>query len=256
MAKKEKSAEKEKKEGNKVLTILIALLIAIIWFAIFGMLIKLDIGGFGSGVLRPILKDVPLINKILPDVSDGQLAEENDYEYNSLPEAVAKIKELEQQIADMEQNTTDNNANTADLQAEIDRLKVFEENQKAFEERQKEFDKNVVFADAAPDIEEYKKYYEQINPANAEEIYRQVVEQLQYSDAIQEKANIYKSMEPQAAAQILQTMTADVESVAQILLAMKPKESAAILAEMDNVVAAKITKKMLDLDAEKLAGNN
>jgi flagellar motility protein MotE (MotC chaperone) len=255
MAKKEKSAEKEKKEGNKVLTILIALLIAIIWFAIFGMLIKLDIGGFGSGVLRPILKDVPLINKILPDVSDGQLAQENDYAYNSLPEAVAKIKELEQQIADMEQSTTDNNTNTADLQAEIDRLKVFEENQKAFEERQKEFDKNVVFADAAPNIEEYKKYYEQINPANAEEIYRQVVEQLQYSDAIQEKANIYKSMEPQAAAQILQTMTADVESVAQILLAMKPKESAAILAEMDNVVAAKITKKMLDLDAEKLAGN-
>lgn len=255
MAKKEKSAEKEKKEGNKVLTILIALLIAIIWFAIFGMLIKLDIGGFGSGVLRPILKDVPLINKILPDVSDEQIAEENDYEYNSLPEAVAKIKELEQQIADMEQSTTDSNASTADLQAEIDRLKVFEENQLAFEERQKEFDKNVVFAEAAPDIEEYKKYYEEINPANAEEIYRQVVEQLQYSDAIQEKANIYKSMDPQAAAQILQTMTADVESVAQILLAMKPKESAAILAEMDNVVAAKITKKMLDLDAEKLAGN-
>jgi len=34
---------------------------------------------------------------------------------------------------------------------------------------------------------------------------------------------------------------------------MKPKESAAILAEMDSVVAAKITKKMLDMDAEKLS---
>ncbi len=255
MAKKDKSAEKEKKEGNKVLTILIALLIAIIWFAIFGMLIKLDIGGFGSGVLRPILKDVPLINKILPEVSDEQLAEENDYIYNSLPGAIAKIKELEQQIADMNQSKEDNNNSTAELQAEIDRLKVFEENQLAFEERQKEFDKNVVFAEAAPDIEEYKKYYEQINPVNAEEIYRQVVEQLQYSNAIREKANIYKSMEPKAAAQILETMTADVESVAQILLSMKPKESGAILAEMDKVVAAKITKKMLDMDAEKLAEN-
>jgi flagellar motility protein MotE (MotC chaperone) len=60
-------------------------------------------------------------------------------------------------------------------------------------------------------------------------------------------------MDPDAAAQILETMTADVEAVAQILLSMKPKESAAILAEMDNVVAAKITKKMLDMDAEKLA---
>jgi flagellar motility protein MotE (MotC chaperone) len=153
----------------------------------------------------------------------------------------------------MSKNSTNNSTNAADLQAEIDRLKVFEENQKAFEERVAEFDKNVVFAVAAPGIEEYKAYYEAINPTNAEMIYRQVIEQLQYSDAIKEKANIYKSMEPDAAAQILETMTADIEAVAQILLSMKPKESAAILAEMDSVVAAKITKKMLDMDAEKLS---
>ena len=27
---------------------------------------KMDVGGFGSNVLTPILKDVPVINKILP----------------------------------------------------------------------------------------------------------------------------------------------------------------------------------------------
>lgn len=252
--KKDQAEGKEIKEGNKVLTILIALLIAIIWFAIFGLLIKLDVGGFGSGVLRPILKDVPIIRMILPDVSDKQLAEENDYAYHSLPEAVAKIKELELIIEEMDQNGKDRSKTTAELQAEIDRLKVFEENQKAFEEREREFDKNVVFAEAAPSMEEYKKYYEQMNPANAELIFRQVVEQLQYSDAILEKANIYKSMDAKAAAKILETMSADIESVAQILLSMRPKESAQILAEMDNVVAAKITKKMLDMDAEKLSG--
>ena len=137
--------------------------------------------------------------------------------------------------------------------AELERLKVFEEKQSEFEVEEYEFEKNVVFAEAAPSIEEYKKYYEEINPANAERIYRQVVEQLQYAGAIQEKANIYKSMEPEAAARILETMTADVESVAKILLAMKPKESAAILAEMDHVLAAKITKKMLDMDEARLA---
>ncbi|MBH1941988.1 hypothetical protein I5677_13890 [Mobilitalea sibirica] len=252
MAKKNKDAGMEKKEGNKLLTVIIALLIAIIWFAVFALLIKLDVGGFGSGVLRPIIKDVPIINQILPKVSDQQLAQENDYIYDSLPEAVAKIKELELLIEEMTQNNLDGSTKTAELQAEIDRLKTFEENQLAFEERVKEFDENVVFAEAAPDIEEYKKYYEEINPTNAETIYRQVIEQLQYSDAILEKANIYKSMDPEAAALILETMTADVEAVAQILLSMKPKESAEILAEMDNVVAAKITKKMLDMDAEKL----
>jgi flagellar motility protein MotE (MotC chaperone) len=253
MAKKDKAVSKEGKEGNKFLTILIALLIVIIWLVVFGMLIKMDVGGFGSGVLRPILKDVPVVNLILPAESDSQIAEDNNYGYSSLAEAVAKIKELETQIDEITKAESDKTDNTAELQAEIDRLKVFEENQKAFEQRVADFDKNVVFADAAPSIEEFKKYYEAIDPANAAEIYRQVVEQLQYSDAIKEKADIYRVMDPKAAAQILQTMTADVESVAQILLSMKPKESAAILAEMDSVVAAKITKKMLDMDAEKLA---
>lgn len=254
MAKKEKAKDKaEGKEGNKLLTVIIALLIVIIWLVVFGLLIKIDVGGFGSGVLRPILKDVPVINLILPDETESDGTEGNDYEYTSLEEAIARIKELEAQLADIEKSKTDKEDVTAQLQAEIDRLKVFEENQKAFEERVAQFDKNVVFAEAAPDVEEYKKYYEEIDPTNAAEIYRQVVEQLQYSDAIQEKADIYKNMDPEAAATILETLTADIESVAQILLAMKPKESAEILAEMDNVVAAKITKKMLDMDAERLA---
>jgi len=252
MAKRDKAKNNDKKEGSKVLTIIIAILIVIIWLAFFGALIKFDVGGFGSGVLRPILKDVPIVNMILPSVSEQQLIDENNYEY-TLAEAVTKIKELEASIASMEEGTTQNSDYVAELEAEIERLKVFEENQAAFEERVKEFDKNVIYADNAPDIEEYKAYYEEINPTTAEEIYRQVIEQLQYSDAIQEKADIYKNMDPQAAAQILETMTADVESVAQILLSMKPKESAAILAEMDSVTAAKITKKMLDMDAEKLA---
>lgn len=253
MAKKNRDTGKERKEGNKVLTLLIALLIAIIWFAIFGLLIKLDVGGFGSGVLRPILKDVPLINLILPRVSEEQLAAENDYAYNSLPEAVARIKELELIIEEMTTNGIDSSTKMADMQAELDRLKVFEENQLEFQQRQLEFDENVVFAEAAPDLEEYKKFYEAIDSANAEIIYRQVVEQLQYSDAILEKADIYRNMDPEAAAQILETMTADVESVAKILLAMNSKDSSAILAEMDHVVAAKITKKMLDMDEERLA---
>jgi len=252
MAKKDNAGSNQVNDKGKVLTIIVAILIVIIWLALFGFLVKIDVGGFGSGVLRPILKDVPILNLILPDVDEAQLAEEKNYPYKSLDEAVARIQELEAQVAELQKSVYDSQASNSELQAEIDRLKVFEENQKEFEERVKEFDRNVVFAEAAPDISEYKAYYEQINPANAEEIYRQVIEQLQYSEAIQEKANIYKSMEPAAAARILETMTADVESVAKILLAMRPKESGAILAEMDNVFAAKITKKMLDMDEERL----
>ena len=83
-----------------------------------------------------------------------------------------------------------------ELQAEVDRLRVFEDEYEAFEERVRRFDINVVYNSQAPDIEEYKKYYEEINPETAAEIYRQVVEQLQYDDAIKQKADLHKNMKP------------------------------------------------------------
>lgn len=252
MAKKNKKdrIDTNNKKGTvkgKVFATLLILLIVFVWLAIFALLIKLDVGGFGSSILRPLIKDVPIINKVLPDVSDEQLAYENNYPYKSLEDAIERIKELELEMENMSDNDTDSTDKIKELEAEITRLKVFEENQLAFEERQKAFDTEVVFGENAPSIEEYKKYYESINPTHAEEIYRQVVEQGQISKSIQEKADIYKKMKPKAAAQILETMTADIDLVAQMLLSMSPSESSAILAEMDSIAAAKITKKMFDL---------
>ena len=220
-------ASEDKRNDKKLLTALVAVLIAVLWLAIFILLIKIDVGGFGSGVLRPILKDVPVLNLILPDVSDKDLAEEYGYEYNSIVDANQRIEELEEILSGVVVDFDDDTADyIAELEAEISRLKVIEENQEEFKERQKEFDKNVVFAEAAPDIEEYKKYYEAMDPANAEIIYRQVVEQMQYSSAILEKAEIYRKMDAKAAANILETLSADLEAVAEILLSMRPKESA------------------------------
>ena len=49
----------------------------------FALLVKLDIGGFGT-TLRPLLKDVPIVNKVLPVLTDEELAEEENYPYDSL----------------------------------------------------------------------------------------------------------------------------------------------------------------------------
>ena len=62
--------------------------------AILCLLIKLDVGGFGSGVLAPVLKDVPVINKILPVDSTVTTDDGESYGgYTSLREAVDYIKE-------------------------------------------------------------------------------------------------------------------------------------------------------------------
>ena len=244
--KKDKKKKSEEKEGifSRILTIIIVLFIVAIWLAIFALLIKYDVGGFGSTVLRPMLKDIPGINQILPDIPDEQAAEENNYPYKNLPEAMDRISELEAELA-AANGTKKGNANyLAQLEAEVARLKTFEENQLQFQKEKDKFDKEVVFNDKAPDPEEYKKYYESIDPDNAAEISRQVVEQQDTEKKLIEQAEMYKNMKPEEAAAILNGMGGDLDLVANILLHMKTKDAGAILAKMDTNMAAKITKKI------------
>lgn len=247
MAKKDKNKKDENKDiaqeesaGSKLLTFLIVFVIVIIWLAVFGVLIKLDVGKFGSEILYPVVKDVPLINKILPEREEDKPANA----YTDIDEANAKIRELEQQLAALNSTNSASADEVAELKAEVARLQKFEEQQKAFEQRVREFDEEVVYADNAPDISEYQKYYEQIDPDNAAAIYKQVVEDLQYSAKVKKQATMYSKMEPAQAAGILQTMSGDLDLVASILDNMSESKSAEILANMEPETAAQITTKM------------
>lgn len=252
MAKKKEVDDmgEKKKSGGALFSTLVILGILLAWIVLLIVIIRADVGGIGTS-LRPALKEVPVIQWILPPVSDAQVAFEENYPYQDLSEAVEVIKQLEVQIDTLTKERDDYAAQITDLQAEVERLKVFEDEQLAFQERVKAFDKNVVFNDQAPSLEEYKAFYEEINPTTAEEIYRLVLEQLQYDSSIIEKAKIVKTMKPSQAAAVLQEMTADLEWVAKVLLSMKTDESAAILDKMDELYVAKIFKKMADMDEEK-----
>ena len=81
-----------------------------------------------------------------------------------------RIRELEAQIAAVNGSKKGDANYLAQLEAEVARLKTFEENQLQFQTEKDKFDKEVVFNDKAPDVEEYKKYYESIAPDNAAEI--------------------------------------------------------------------------------------
>lgn len=243
--------------GSKIGTAVIIILIVIIWLAIFALLVKMDIGGMGTK-LRPLIKDVPVLNLILPDVSDEVLIYEENYPYKNIKEAVDIIKNLEKENADLDAKNSDYAKQILDLQAEVARLKKFEEDELNFQERVKKFDANVVYNSKAPSIEEYRKFYEEINPETAEEIYRQVIEQLQYDESIKEKATLLKTMKPGNAAKVLEEMTADIEYTCKILLCMKPDEATAIMDKMDALFVARIVQTMHDMDDEwyqKIAKN-
>lgn len=239
------------KKKKKLMTSLIAIFIVVIWIAIFALLIKLDVGGFGSSVMYPVLKDVPVLNKILPEVQDKTLSSDSGETYSTLQEAINRINELENEVALYKKNSDESATKISTLTAEVSRLKNYEENQVQFETLRKKFDKEVVYTENAPDIEEYRKWYEEMNPENAAEIYRQVVEQMAMDAVIEDLAKYYASMKPASAAAILSEMTGDLEKVARILSCMKAEKAGDILSAMDATLAAKLTLLIYPTDIKK-----
>jgi flagellar motility protein MotE (MotC chaperone) len=239
--------EAEEKLGSRLVLVFVTLLIVIIWLAIICVLIKSDVGGFGSSVLYPVLKDVPYVNKILPSQDAGTGSTQytdSEYAYDSIDSAVAKIKELETEL-DSAKTQNEKDAETInELQTEIEDLSTYKEQEAAFEEEKEKFYEEVVFSDEAPDISEYKTYYETIEPKNAEILYKQVVEQITADEKMDEYVKTYTSMQAKNAAAIFDTMTDNLSLVADILNNMGTTQRADILSKMDTDTAAKLTKMM------------
>ena len=231
-------------EGSKFAVVFVTFVIVVIWLAILVLLIKWDVGGFGSTVMSPILKNVPYVNRILPTDETGALSTETEYPYKTMDEAISYIKQLELELQDAQQGKSDNDAYIAQLQAETEKLKEYEANQAEFESEKEKFYNEVVFSTEAPDIDTYKQYYESIDPANAEALYKQVVEQEQADTELADYVSSYSKMKPKEAAAIFNTMTDNLDLVAKILEGMKVQARADILGNMNADTAAKITKIM------------
>lgn len=235
----------EDEEAGGVSVFLVTVVIVVIWIAILCLLIKLDVGGFGSGVLAPVLKDVPVINKILPAESVVTTDDEEAYGgYTSLREAVDYIKELELELEEAQSASNVNSEEVEQLQAEVERLQTFEDAQVEFERIKTEFYEEVVYAENGPGPEEYQKYYESMDPATAEYLYKQVVQQVEEDKEIQDYAQAYAEMKPKEAAGIFESMTDDLELAAKILDQMSAEDRGKILGVMDPEVASRLTKIM------------
>ena len=250
-AKEEKKLESDSLEeetetsgGNKVAIFFVTLIIVVIWLAILTLLVKWDVGGFGSTVLTPLLKDVPYINKILPDSSEEMSTEDTEYGYATLDDAIARIKELEVELADAQSQSTQSSDYVSQLESQVAELQQYKQDEADFEAEKQKFYEEVVFSDNAPDIQEYKSYYESIDPANAEVLYKQVVSQVQADEQLQDYVKTYSSMKPKEAAAIFDTMTDNLQLVADILMQMDASARGDILGKMNSDTAAKVTEIM------------
>ena len=254
MAKKDKiqDLEKEERGGGKILTVLIIFLIVLIWLAILALLIKFDVGGLGSEVLRPVLKDVPVINRILPDVSEEQEAYENAYPFDSLAESLEYIKKLELEADKLREENEDYASRQAEMQKEIDSLRHYEEEQEAFAKLREAFDREVVYNDKAPSTDEYMKWYEAMYPNNAAKIYEELMAKKIRETSIQEQADYLAGIKAGEAADILSEMPSDIDLICKLLSCMKKSIVSDILAEMEPLFAARIVNRMVELGLESL----
>lgn len=233
--------------GSSLPIFLTTVAIVGIWLLILCVLIKLDVGGFGSGVLAPILKDVPVINKILPDENPLGQEEETEDEYagyTTLKEAVEQIKLLELQLEQERLKNDTLEDESAKLKEEVARLSTFEDSQVEFERIKTEFYEEVIYAENGPGADEYQKFYESMDPATAEFLYKQVVSEAEESKEIQEYAQAYSEMKPKQAAAIFEEMENSLDLAARILKEMSAEDRGKILGVMDSEIAAKLTKIM------------
>ncbi|MBO5468422.1 MAG: hypothetical protein J6A03_01580 [Lachnospiraceae bacterium] len=246
----EKNNPDEENVGGKILSVFFVILIVLVWLAILVALIKFDVGGFGSSVLRPILKDVPVVNKILPAASKEEQEQEteeqsDDNQIATLSQAKDMIAQLEAENSKLTKNNKELKEENADLTSQVERLKVFEDNQNAFQQEKEEFYNEIVYGNNAPDADTYIKWYESIDAANAEAIYRQAISNRQSDSEMKDLAKTYENMKPSEAAAVLQKMSNDLDTVAAILSAMKADARAKIMDEMDASFAANVTKKLM-----------
>ena len=243
--------DEPEKGSSKLVIFFVTILIVLIWLGIIGILIKCDVGGFGSTVLSPILKDVPYVNQILPDTGYIYSTESTEFHYSSLEEAEKRIKELERQNDELLAENDKSKKSIDELQKQVGNLQVYKDDEAKFEALKEKFYEEVVFSEDAPDINEYKTFYESIEPQNAEVLYKQVVEQLDYQEDVADYVKAYSSMEPKDAAEIFNTMTDNLNLVGAILKEMSASARGNILAQMDADTAAKVTEIMKPSDNKK-----
>ena len=245
---KQEAELSEDEEGGGVFTFLATIAIIAVWLGIVCLIIKLDVGGFGSGVLTPLLKDVPVVNKILPtpkEEENDSTQTDNESGYTSIGEASEYIRELEAQLQQANTNLLEKDGEISELKAEVLRLQELEEGQIEFQRIKTEFFENVIYAENGPGAEAYKEYYEAMDPTTAAYLYKQVVQQLEEDATIQEYADTYAAMKPAQAAAIFEAMSDDLNLVARILGMMDAETRGKIMGSMSADVAAKLTKIMV-----------
>ncbi|NLM09509.1 MAG: hypothetical protein GX213_01755 [Clostridiaceae bacterium] len=242
-----------------ILTILVSILIVLIIFGgAFYYLLKNDVGGLGE-YFRPSIGRIPVLKLALPPLPESE--DPYDPKYLTQQELLAKYNELRSTNKELSEQLEVANKRIANLEKEKDQWgavageaqEILEKNEETVKQileqmeqldsDKKEFDRIVAMSDA----EAFARYYEKVDPENAQELYREIIQNEVVEQNYKNLAKPYTEMEPANAAAILTELgNSDMELVVNLIEAMKTDEKAEIIENMDPKFAAELMKSIAD----------
>ena len=231
LAKEEKARRGKKGHGG-----LIALVFVLLLIGGFAAVVALNLFGVRTALVNDVLMKIPIVNNLItPEPVEG---EEEGPTAAELQAALDKVnKQAEVDAAEIERLSSLN----AMYLKEIDRLTDFETRQLQYKEDKEAFDRMIT----AGDLAAYAAFYENVDPVNAEAIYREYAKKSNMTKEMRDYVNTFTAMdESNAAAGLEQMAGGDPELVVRILMAMDSESRGLIMNEMTVQAVANLGRRM------------
>ncbi|HEX3028951.1 MAG TPA: DUF615 domain-containing protein [Clostridia bacterium] len=168
----------------------------------------------------------------------NELRKLNDSLNKQLKDANKNIDELQKIKVQQDKIKAEN----AKLKKNMDTEKAKVEAQKKKNEEEK---KKISELIATGDKTGFQQYFEKVDPATAQRIYAQILNEKKATDAVKKLSKIYEGMDPSAAAKVLEGMgTSKIDLTVGILKNMNKDSAAQIIAAMSSTFSGNVTVKM------------
>ena len=234
----EKEAAKAAKArgGKKSRAGLVVFLVLLLIIGGVAAAIALNLFGFRTIVVNEVLMKIPIVNNLVtPEPTEEEL------EGPSAAELQAQVDTLTKQAAADEAEIERLSALNATYLKEIDRLTDFETRQLQYKQDKEAFDRMI----AAGDLAAYAAFYENVDPVNAESIYREYAKKSNMTKEMRDYVNTFTAMdEANAAAGLEQIASSDPELVVKILMSMDSESRGLIMNEMTVQAVANLGRRM------------
>jgi len=224
--KKDKKEKRQKKKGFPfvpviVLVIIVGAIVAVLFFNI------LDVR---ERWIMPYLRNAPLVGSWFPPQEEPEEPDPGRFGSYSEEELLGAITAMEIQISRLENDLKEAESGRLRDANTITILREYEKQQVEYRRIKELFDEMVARGDPSG----YKEFFEFISPENAERLYQESAEEVQYNAEMRRLANSYSAMSPKAAAEGF-----------DLLLVTDPDVVLGICAQLSSRVLAPIMEAML-----------